>query len=511
MSPLKIKRSERLKEHSFYLKENRELIGDTLLGVAGENLCDCIGICVPKFWGDVDLEKAEFSLAFHNPKDYFSEFMPSEVILGDEIKVYFGVGSEMCAVAGEVKIQLIARVGNEVVLKSKNAKMLVSESAIDEKEISSQFPSELSKKADKVLSPVGNIAGLDKDGNLCDSTYGVTEDDYGIYLQKNGVTALTLFEKTPPMETFSDVQKIVRDGRAQKYFKLGDLLEMKKNNETLYWEIIGFDKETPVDETLKHSITLMLRDIYSPFPADIYQTFYIADKEYPSGRYCFEISGNYYVFDMPCDIPENTTFTVSRDLSCVCAHTDNTYSSKIFENGMTLVDTIPENATLLTPTNDINWAFYGKNEYLTCAIKEWLNSDKAYWFKGADKWRREHTYAKTLKGFLYGMPEDFLNAVGQVKKKTLGIGGKITETDERFFILSRSEVSSTDRREGNFYEYLSTAESRKRTYNGAFKRWRLRTTRSSTVTSFWNIDQNGNINHGYTDNSDGVLPVCCIV
>lgn len=512
-----------MKEHSFYLKDNRELCGDSLLGVAGENLCDCISIKVPLFWGEVDLSTAEFSLAFHNPKNFFSEFLPANVVIDDGISVYFGVGYEMCAVAGEVKIQLIARVNDEVVLKSKYAKMSVSESAIDEEEVSAQFPNEFAKikdKADKVKNPVGSIAGLDSDGNLCDSALSLEELDGGfIRILKNG-EQIMIFRSNPlNINSWQDVKTIVRSGQAKKYFKLGDVLSCQKGDKTLYWEVIDFDKDVPVEENCTHSMTLLLTEIFSPFQVDVAQALFVCEKEYEKGSFSLEIGEDLYYFTTQNAMPEGAQVLIGKNLDYVVIYKDCYNNSKIEKCTLNLAQkgesgevNVAELFEKLTPLNNLNFAHHGRCDYLSSPLKLWLNSEKKDWWEPFDKYSREHYCAKTHSGFLYEMEKDFLDAVGSVKKKTLCYDGQYKESDEKFFILSAGEAfGNFSPQDGERYSAFLEGSDLKRSYNGTIMRWRLRTPRITMGTSFWDVDQNGNMNHATGDNKDGVLPACCIV
>ncbi len=566
-----------MKEHSFYLKDDRTLIGNSVLGVAGENLSEEIVISVPLFWGSYDLKEATFKLSFHNSEDFFAEYSPESVTEDERIFVKFPVTREMCAVAGEVKIQLLVFVGNEVVIKSNYAKMSVGESAVTDAQISSTFPTEIqqmkdileqkadkseveelsntkadkseveqlsntkadkselesavtvleekinsksdavesiliSGKADKVNNPVGNIAGLDENGNLCDSEYSLQVVDGVFSVLKNGERIISFERELAQPNTWEDIKNIVRAGRAQDYFALGDVLSSQKGDETLYWEVIGFDHDTPSDETLTHSMTLLLKDIYTPFAADVEQAIYIFENDCEPGKFYIDLSAGIYSFTITKNIVAGSQLLLNRNYSYIALFGDCYSNSGMEYCTLTKETEAPQDAIELTPLNHLKFAFYGKYEYLNSPLRLWLNSEKEDWWEPTSQYSREHYFSNTLSGFLYGMEQDFLNAVGKVKKKVSGANGLTSESDELFFILARGEVSDySSVFEGNCYPIFTNSESRKRSYNGAVTRWRLRTPRYDLENSYYDVDINGNINHGVVNNSDGVLAACCIV
>ena len=62
--------------------------------------------------------------------------------------------------------------------------------------------------------------------------------------------------------SWADVQAIVRAGLAGKVFAVGDQLTCQRGNDTLVWDIIGIDHDTPADPQFTHSLTLQLHDCF---------------------------------------------------------------------------------------------------------------------------------------------------------------------------------------------------------------------------------------------------------
>ncbi len=599
-----------MKKQLFYVKEDRVLLGSSLLGVQGEHRADLVRILLPKMWGDVDLSAAEFRLAFHNPTDYFEEIAPEERNIGENIELIFPVTRTMTAIAGEATIQLIARIENEVVFKSETAKVCVVDSAIDPDEISVPYPEELtdirnqidtkadkrevdvmvsaladgldtkadasqtseqiqtvtdlanskvdklafdsaitallektdqkidrdeaaaeladvmtiiSGKADKIANPAGNIAGVDEVGNLCSSGYSLEELDGGVFrLSKNSTPVITFRSKPLDITSWDDVKSIVRAGLARDYFSIGDRLYCEKDGKTLAWDVIGIDHDTPSNPDFKHSMTLALSDIYRKMQADVSQALFVCEQDYPAGEFFVKKDGYTYSFITQNDLKTGYMIAMTQNLDKANIYQNNRFDS--------LLESVETEATVngvlwgemegtsveLTPHNEFPYTVSGSCDYLTSAIRQWLNSSKTDWWTPSTKYSRRHYQANSAAGFLNGMDEDFLNAVGYVKKKTRVPtelpDSEVKETDERFFLLSSSEVSAqSNTEEGEQYPFFVDSESRKRSFEGAISRWRLRTGRIDMGNSFKDIDTNGNVNHGTADNSDGVIAACCIV
>lgn len=82
-------------------------------------------------------------------------------------------------------------------------------------------------------------------------------------LQNKFLAAIAANTGSPAVNSWSDVQALVRAGLADRVFSVGDVLVCKRNGELLSWDIIGIDCDTPTDKGLSHSITLMLHKVFS--------------------------------------------------------------------------------------------------------------------------------------------------------------------------------------------------------------------------------------------------------
>ena len=105
------------------------------------------------------------------------------------------------------------------------------------------------------------------------------------------------------MKSWKDVQRIVRLGLASKILYVGDRLVTNKNEKTLTFDILDFDKHTPKNKTLKNSLALGLHNIYTygtiPFSAP--QLMYYTENGLPAGNYKFTLDHANYHSDTQYD------------------------------------------------------------------------------------------------------------------------------------------------------------------------------------------------------------------
>jgi hypothetical protein len=163
-------------------------------------------------------------------------------------------------------------------------------------------------------------------------------------------------------------------------------------------------------------------------------------------------------------------------------------------------------------------------------MRQWLNSSAvagSVWTPKT-KFDRPPSWASSTAGFLNGMDEDFVNAVGTVKKttalNTVTDGGGKVESDERFFLLSRSEVYGGDEAtggEGTAYSYYADysdlsgagtgADTNRIKYrNNAAQYWWLRSPYVQSTYIVRIVYITGDAGTSYAYNFYGVAPACCI-
>ena len=122
---------------------------------------------------------------------------------------------------------------------------------------------------------------------------------------------------------------------------------------------------------------------------------------------------------------------------------------------------------------------------------------------------------------MYGLDKDFVSALGKVtkttSKNTVTDGGGGVQSEELFFLLSRSEVYNSAEisgvNEGSVYSYYKNATDAERIkmLNGSARGWWLRTPHASHAYSVRVVSTSGALNSSNANGTNGVAPACCII
>jgi hypothetical protein len=188
------------------------------------------------------------------------------------------------------------------------------------------------------------------------------------------------------------------------------------------------------------------------------------------------------------------------------------------------------NALVGQNTNSIQRALFGSGNWANSAMRQWLNSSAvagSVWTPKT-KFDRPPSWVSSIAGFLNGMDEDFVKAVGTVKKttalNTVTDGGGKVESDERFFLLSKSEVYGGNEvagGEGAAYSYYADysdlsdagtgADTNRIKYrNNAAQHWWLRSPNVPYAYHVRYVNTTGTVNYTNAYTSYDVAPACCI-
>lgn len=352
-----------------------------------------------------------------------------------------------------------------------------------------------------------------------------------------------------PLNSWANVQRLVRAGLHNKYFSVGASLVCGKDNQDLIWDIIDFDHDTPTDSQLTHSMTLQLRESLPLMQFDSQEALYYAEEGLPAGTYNFTIQSGYdvaygggktYQFTLTKDVPRygqlifNWLYNTHVTDTPLVVYEDS-YSMQPAEtvsvsegNGGTSLGTTDGNSSNV---NHIVRTRYGSNNYKESAIRQFLNSSNAinYVWTPQTKFDRPPTWHSTTAGFMNGIDEDFLAVIGSVEKTVRNAPySSLEETyviNDKFFLLSRSEIYAGFEdgiNEGNPYLYyslysdLATAgidedSNRIKRIDNVAQRWFLRTPVYSTLYNVKAVQVLGNINNLGTANRAGIVVACNII
>ena len=115
------------------------------------------------------------------------------------------------------------------------------------------------------------VDGIPKmDGYACPDSFALMDNRNGLWSNYYGkIHSCLLFDRalstaeiaalTPKKQPLSwaGIRDVVRRGRAQRYFAVGDVLTVATPRWTIEYEVTGFDQVEPADAALTHSMTLL--------------------------------------------------------------------------------------------------------------------------------------------------------------------------------------------------------------------------------------------------------------
>lgn len=383
--------------------------------------------------------------------------------------------------------------------------------------------------------------------------------------------------------SWNHVQELVRAGLHKKVFHIGDELTCKSGNDDIIWQVIGMDIDEPVDPQYKHSMTLLTKNrgtnLFFGWPqALIYcrdglgaGDYYITVKQYSWKE---SIIDEKYGFRLSNDIPEGGQITLEGiigdpnypDLNAYqivtyssSSATTPIESSRFDKESKWSTWPVPLSPSYLCdirntdnqvvgfglPTktifiNSIQRAIgtpiFGQvcvnANYKNSAIRQWLNSDKqagSVWQPMTVFDRPPISRVASINGFIYGLDEDFINVIKSTKNRTarntLFEDGGVDITEDKFFLLSKSQVyggavaEGID--EGAVYPYfknysdlnvagVESDTNRIRINNNTAKQWLLRTPNINNGYENWNVSMTGALLSTNPYNPDYLFtPIAC--
>jgi hypothetical protein len=374
----------------------------------------------------------------------------------------------------------------------------------------------------------------------------VKPDGVTITADENGVISAT----TTTVNSWYGVRDIVRRGLASRFFQVGDLLVSERDGSQITWQIIGIDQDTPVDTQYTHSLTLCTVDCIDELQFDAKEAMFAFDEGLAAGTYHFTVGAQPWFSD---DVGKTVQFTLTSDIPAGGQIVfGNAYNATMIGATVSVyasptATTASETATLSEGTdgtdlgtlssatsgamNSVQRGLLGSNNYNESAIRQYLNSDKAagsVWTPQT-KWDRPPSWAASTAGLLYRMDPEFVSVIGKVKKRTakntISDGGGYIDSEEKFFLPSRTEVyagtnNSVD--EGGPYRYFSEfsdlssagtgADSNRTKYrNNVAKYWWLRSPNTGGASYPFIVSPSGTGSGYVATSSGGVAPACCIV
>lgn len=331
------------------------------------------------------------------------------------------------------------------------------------------------------------------------------------------------------INSWEDVQRIVRMGVAHKFFTVGDSFVATYGGVERIWDIIGINHDEPVDPRFKNSITIQTRDCLMNCVFDAAELLYFAEAILPVGDYKFydSYSAKNFGFSIATPIPIGGSIEVSAWV----ASSELPSQVRTKDAAGVILETIPvveSSAGTLLTCNDLRRARYGSNNYLESNIRHWLNSDaQVYSATKKTKYDVLSTAAPyNTGGFLYNLDPELKAVIGPVKKQvaknTITDGGGQDLFQDKVFLLSRVEAYggaegvSTGEKPYEYYSLLAPAATtaeipgRIKYLSGSARYWWLRSPHVGSSRYPRGVYTTGSISNNFAIYAIGLAPACTI-
>lgn len=332
------------------------------------------------------------------------------------------------------------------------------------------------------------------------------------------------------IESWSDLQQLVREGVHEKVIEVGDQLIAEYDGVEYLIDVIGINHDIPSDPQYTNSLTLQFHDCIMNCQFDAPEWLFYADAELVAGTYYFYDSYNSanYEFTTAQSVPLGGSIDVSG-----WGDSQNPTEVKTYDASGVLLETLPvtvsATGTELTTCNDLRRVRYGSNNYLESNIREFLNSEEdTFQFDKQTVYDRASASSPySGAGFLKNLDPELRAVIGPVNKQvirnTVTDGGGQDLFSDTVFLLSRKEVYGGD--EGDvtgeapyaYYQALAASpttgdlDGRIKYLSGSARYWWLRS--PDPAYSYYPrlVYTTGSIYYGYgAYYALGLAPACTI-
>ena len=297
---------------------------------------------------------------------------------------------------------------------------------------------------------------------------------------REGVDMLRVLVRGQVFESWREIQEVVRQGRAQDYFNIGDQLEVKwtkgTTEYTLPFDVVSFDDVIKEGET-DPSPGMWLESHYAMdgVQFDASEAIYVTDVALPAGTYNFTIGTNWgsncvagkvYQFTTTKEIPAGGQIMVGKNndwytwgapdvdpanwrvhtfaSSAATTPLDSNLELSEGSDGTALGSIAFNTKYSQSGVNNLQRAAYGYSRWAMSAMRQYLNSAdaKGVWWAPKNPFDRAPQQLATLDGFMSGFDNEFLQAIGKIKVTTAL--NTVSDTDigtsedtyDKFFLAS---------------------------------------------------------------------------
>ncbi len=296
-----------------------------------------------------------------------------------------------------------------------------------------------------------------------------------------------------PLSSWEQLQQKVKTNDMGD-ISIGDQYTCSQGSGELTWDVIDKNKDTPSNPNLSHALTLRVHSLLPDIlEFDEAEAFYACQTAaLNAGTYYYKSGTKRYKFTLRQSVP------VGGQLVCTDNSTLSSYASSSNTTPIETVSVTTGNSGIdlgtldyYTRSGNLNtdyWRKLGSGDWKESAIRQWLNSNKpaGQWWEPQNPWDRPPAYAKMMNGFMYDLDPEFLAVIGKTQvttnyfdTSTGAINGTYT-TEDYFFLMSQSQVSSDYSGEGSKYTPYSDNNSRIMYKNGSASDYWLRSPSSSS-------------------------------
>lgn len=409
-------------------------------------------------------------------------------------------------------------------------------------------------------------------------TYG--SGSIGLALQNvEGLVNSLIDGEVTPHTTLAEIHAIVQSGEARNVFRIGDRIVLKyndgSNDYNLPWNIVHFGDVKLADDSVVPGMFIQSHYAMQGVQFDQNEGFYVVPSGgLPAGTYYFTmgnswgsnvVNGKSYMFTTTESYAEGDIWQLGNATSEVSALPDSAPSTwrvrtyKASGNVVAGMATSPTEilelsegttgtflGTLSSSTkygtsglNNMQRSAYGYNRWSQSAMRQFLNSSANIggWYTPQNPYDRKPDQLATMRGFMAGFEQEFLNILKPVKVVTAL--NTVSDTDigtsevtyDTFFPASLEQEYCEPQLanvEGEYWEYWkqklgantpqesgsANANPRHIRYGynaqGTAQTCRLRSAYRGSASYTWYVSTTGGVSYSYATYAVRCAPACVI-
>ena len=416
---------------------------------------------------------------------------------------------------------------------------------------------------------------------LLDETFGAQMHNLTGVLERQNLllTRMISAEAATPAATLAEIHEIVRTGEAADVFSIGDQIMLNYNDGSqsyvIPWDIVHFGDVELQDSEIVPGMFIQCHYAMQGVQFDQNEGFYVVPAGgLSAGTYNLTMGNSWgsnvvankvYQFALTESYSEGDILqlgTASSEIGGLPDTAPANWRVRTYKkNGSTPAGLVADPTEILALTegssgtslgtlssstkygtsgvNNMQRAAYGYNRYDQSAMRQFLNSSAAIgnWWAPQNPYDRRPSQLATMRGFMAGFDDAFLNIVKPIKVRTalntvsdVDLGSYI-DTYDTFFPASLEQeyiAPQASGIEGNYWEYwkrrlgltspqaqgaggTNAAHIRYSYANHASAQYcRLRSASRGSAHYAWGVGTSGGASGSHATSSDPCAPACVI-